>query len=44
MGHFFAPFPGQKSAEDFKAFYNNPDVLFMKKVAAENIYSAPPQE
>ena len=26
--HFFAPYPGQKSAPDFKKFYSNPFTLF----------------
>ncbi|MCJ8166741.1 glycoside hydrolase family 26 protein [Pontibacter sp. E15-1] len=41
--HYFAPFPGQKSAEDFKNLYNRPDVFFMKDVQAADIYSAPPK-
>ena len=27
-GHYFAPYPGQKSAEDFVKFYNDPKTLF----------------
>nr|WP_317048142.1 glycosyl hydrolase [Pontibacter diazotrophicus] len=42
LNHFFAPYPGQKSAEDFKAFYNHPETFFLQKVASENIYSDPP--
>ena len=26
--HFYAPYPGQTSAEDFMTFYNNPKTLF----------------
>ena len=39
--HFYVPYLGQKSEANFKAFYNLPDILFMKEVAAENIYSKP---
>ncbi|WP_081604494.1 glycoside hydrolase family 26 protein [Nafulsella turpanensis] len=39
--HYYAPFPGQESAEDFKAFYHKPKVLFGREVAAENIYAPP---
>ncbi len=31
-GHFFAPFPGQPSAEDFVKFYNLPQTLFARDV------------
>ncbi len=30
--HFFAPYPGQKSAEDFVKFYNDPKTLFAHDV------------
>lgn len=39
--HYYAPYPEQTSALDFKAFYNKPNVLFGKEVAAENIYAPP---
>jgi mannan endo-1,4-beta-mannosidase len=39
--HFYAPYPGQASAEDFKKFYQLPNVFFQKDVAAENIYKKP---
>jgi mannan endo-1,4-beta-mannosidase len=42
--HYYAPYPGQKSAEDFKAFYHLEDVFFLKDVAAEKIYGAPPTD
>ena len=41
--HYYAPYPNQGSAEDFRKFYQLPQVLFQKKVAAENIYSKPPK-
>lgn len=30
--HFYAPYPGQKSAEDFVKFYNLPKTLFCKDI------------
>ena len=30
--HFYAPYPGQASAEDFVAFYNHPKTLFANDV------------
>ncbi|WP_316846837.1 glycoside hydrolase family 26 protein [Pedobacter psychrodurus] len=29
-GHFYAPYPGHPSENDFKEFYNNPKTLFLK--------------
>ena len=40
--HYYAPYPGQNSAENFREFYNRDDVFFMEEVDARNIYSAPP--
>ncbi len=37
--HYFAPFPGQASAADFKQFSQNPKVLFENKVAPLHLYS-----
>ncbi|WP_210488166.1 glycoside hydrolase family 26 protein [Rufibacter aurantiacus] len=37
--HYYAPYPGQKSETDFKAFYQNPNVFFIKKVAQERLYA-----
>ena len=31
-GHFFAPYPGQVSANDFVRFYNSPQTLFLHDV------------
>ncbi|GGI25340.1 glycoside hydrolase family 26 protein [Pedobacter mendelii] len=31
-GHFYAPYPGHPSVENFKDFYNNPKTLFLKDV------------
>ncbi|KAA3439809.1 glycoside hydrolase family 26 protein [Rufibacter hautae] len=42
--HYYAPYPGQKSAQDFKSFYQNPNVFFIKKVAQEQLYAPVPQE
>jgi mannan endo-1,4-beta-mannosidase len=39
---FFAPYPGQASAENFKTFYNNPGLLFGRKVAAAKLYGPLP--
>ena len=36
--HYYAPYKGQVSADDFIKFYNLPQTLFEKDVAAENIY------
>ncbi|MBK8806774.1 MAG: beta-mannosidase [Bacteroidales bacterium] len=36
LDHFFAPYPGQKSADDFKTFYNNPQSLFANDVKLLN--------
>ena len=33
--HYYAPYPGQVSAEDFKGFYNNPHILFESKLKKE---------
>ena len=33
--HYYAPYPGQTSAEDFVEFYNNPKTLFAADV---NLY------
>ncbi|QCR22125.1 glycoside hydrolase family 26 protein [Pontibacter sp. SGAir0037] len=41
--HYYAPYPGQKSAEDFKKFASKPDVWLMKSAARENIYSPIPK-
>ena len=34
--HYYAPYPGQKSADDFVKFYNNPKTLFVKDIS--NLY------
>jgi len=33
--HFFGPYPGQASAEDFKKFFENPKTLFASDI---NLY------
>lgn len=32
--HYYAPYPGQKSAEDFIKFYNHPKTLFSRDIPA----------
>jgi mannan endo-1,4-beta-mannosidase len=41
---FFAPYPGQASADDFKAFSQNPQVLFSQKTAAHRMYDPLPAQ
>ena len=36
--HFYAPYLGQISADDFKTFYALPKILFEKKLAEKHIY------
>ena len=36
--HFYAPYPGQASADDFKQFYRSPRVLFQDRLLPLNIY------
>jgi mannan endo-1,4-beta-mannosidase len=42
--HFYAPFPEQASARNFKFFLNQPGVYFANKLSAENMYAPAPQE
>ena len=35
-GHFYAPYPGQQSANDFVQFYNDPKTLFCRDL--QNVY------
>jgi len=37
--HYYAPFKGQKSENDFKTFYQNPATFFMEDVAKEQLYA-----
>ncbi|MCU0459152.1 MAG: glycoside hydrolase family 26 protein [Bacteroidales bacterium] len=37
-GHFYAPYPGHVSEQDFVAFYNLPETLFQSDVTALGIY------
>ncbi|MFV0346032.1 MAG: glycoside hydrolase family 26 protein [Bacteroidales bacterium] len=37
--HFYAPYPGQVSAEDFVKFYDSPKTLFAKDVEKVNLYN-----
>lgn len=36
--HYYAPFPGQASADDFLNFYNLEETLFQKEVTNEGLY------
>jgi mannan endo-1,4-beta-mannosidase len=36
--HYYVPYKGQTSADDFKKFYNLPQTLFGKDAAAEKLY------
>lgn len=36
--HFYAPYPGQASAEDFKKFARRSDIFLQKKTAAQKLY------
>lgn len=36
--HYYAPYKGQKSENDFKKFYQNEQILFEKKLGLKNIY------
>lgn len=37
-GHFYAPYPGQISEQDFKLFFNNEQTLFQNRLTALSIY------
>jgi hypothetical protein len=37
-GHFYAPWPGQVSEQDFISFYNLPETLFQSDITAFGIY------
>jgi mannan endo-1,4-beta-mannosidase len=36
--HFYAPYPKQISASDFKVFYKDPSLLFQQNLRLKNIY------
>ncbi|MFT3981125.1 MAG: glycosyl hydrolase [Ferruginibacter sp.] len=36
--HYYAPYPGQASANNFKKFYRNPALLFEKKTKKRRLY------
>ena len=36
--HYYVPFPGQASAEDFKAFYGNEKIIFQNRATPLEIY------
>lgn len=37
--HYYVPYPGQKSADDFVKFYNSPNMLFQNKLTPLGIYT-----
>jgi len=37
-GHYYAPYPGHKSADDFKSFYELPATLFQEEITRKKIY------
>ncbi|NCU02987.1 MAG: beta-mannosidase [Chitinophagaceae bacterium] len=37
--HYYAPYKGQQSAEDFRKFYRNPKILFEKKLKTKQLYN-----
>lgn len=36
--HFYAPYPGQVSADDFRQFYINPQIMFQKRLTPLAVY------
>lgn len=36
--HYYAPYPGQVSANDFQKFYNHPKTIFLSQLAEKNLY------
>ncbi|WP_347160076.1 glycoside hydrolase family 26 protein [Pontibacter chitinilyticus] len=40
--HYYAPYPGQHSAQDFKAFANSPQILLLNEVKDEHLYQSVP--
>jgi mannan endo-1,4-beta-mannosidase len=42
MNHYYAPFPGQMSEADFKAFYESPKTIFLDKLSGKHIYQSKP--
>jgi mannan endo-1,4-beta-mannosidase len=39
--HYYVPYPGQVSEQDFKLFFNSPKVLFEKRLAPLGVYGRP---
>ena len=40
-GHYFTPYPGQVSADDFKAFYRSGKMIFQDKLTPLKVYKKP---
>lgn len=36
--HFYAPYPGQQSADDFKQFFNDPQTMFQNRLTPLAVY------
>jgi mannan endo-1,4-beta-mannosidase len=36
--HFYAPYPGQQSADDFKQFFNDPQTMFQNRLTPLSVY------
>ena len=37
--HYYAPYKGHLSEEDFKKFYELPETLFQKDISSKNLYN-----
>lgn len=39
--HYYAPYPGQQSADDFVRFFNSPTVIFQNRITPLGVYGQP---
>ncbi|WP_413669209.1 glycoside hydrolase family 26 protein [Mucilaginibacter sp. Mucisp86] len=39
--HYYVPYPGQSSADDFMKFYNSPQTIFQNRITPLGIYGKP---
>jgi mannan endo-1,4-beta-mannosidase len=39
--HFYAPYPGQQSADDFKQFADSPETMFQSRLTPLSVYGKP---
>lgn len=37
-GHFYVPYAGQRSAEDFRHMFDNPETMFQNRITLLNVY------